>query len=241
MIKISPMAYLTAPNGTPLATDEEGYIKVHFIEPLPRIINQDGAVVRYDAGWIDSDRASILLDELKTYEPHAENAEGWIHGKYFVSERRTLQIADPGVRAYKFTGSTATEPEPFSNYPIISGLRDEIFTRLGVRCNFCLYNAYTPDAKLGWHSDSEEDMVPGSVIVSLSFGDVRRFRIRHKSTKKITDIYLNPGSILTMERKCQQVMDHCVWDINQKEMANIVHSLRINLTFRKMRPSDREN
>lgn len=228
------MAYSTAPNGLPLALDGSDYVKVDFIDSLPMLINRDGAQIRYDPNFIESDRAASLFTELKGYEGGAENAKGWIHGKYFVASRKTIQIADAGVRAYKFTGSTSLEPEPFSAYPIISELRDEIYNRLGIRCNFCLYIVYTSDAKLGWHSDSEADMVPGSTIVSLSFGDVRRFRIRHNATKEIEDVYLTSGSLLTMERKCQQVMEHCIWQLNGQD--KVEHGLRINLTFRKMLP-----
>lgn len=216
--------------------DSEGYVVIEEITLPPPIIEKDGAIVRYSPDFFDAEQAENLFNAIKSYEVDSTVAQGYMHGKYITTKRKTLQISDPGIRPYKFTFSTALETEPFTSYPVIDNLRDIIYDKLGVSTNFCLVNFYTPDAKLGWHSDSEKDMVEGSTIVSISLGDVRRFRLRHLKTKETTDLYLQHGSLLTMEKKCQQVMEHCIWDINQKERDSIVHNLRINLTFRKMRP-----
>lgn len=215
--------------------DKDGYVEVEeVILPSP-IINTDGAIVRYIPEFFDSNQATSLFNSIKKYSIDSTAAQGYMHGKYITTKRKTLQISDPGIRPYKFTFSTASQTEPFTKYPIIDALRDVIYDKLGMVTNFCLVNFYTPDAKLGWHSDDEKDMVSGSTIVSISLGDTRRFRLRHLETKEATDLYLSSGSLLTMEKRCQKVFEHCIWDINQKEKHTIVHNLRINLTFRKMK------
>lgn len=216
--------------------DEDGKYVLVFPVPLPKIVESDGAIIRYSPHYIPSSRATRIFQALRMYEKDAENAQGIApSGKPYISERRSIQISDPGVRAYNFNGVTATTTEPFNKYPEIDMLRTKIYEDIGVWCNFCLYNAYTPEAKLGWHGDSEKDMVEDSTVASLSFGDVRRFRIRRKDNHKIIkEIYLESGSLLTMEGKCQKIMDHSVWKMTQKEL--VVHGLRINLTFRIMKP-----
>ena len=219
-------------------TDAEGHFVLFFVTPLPKVIDVDGALVRYADHYIPEDEALTIFKKLRTHEDMARHATGYTpKGTPYVSDRKSIQISDPGIRAYKFNGSTAIATESFDNFPIVKKLRSRIYQDTGIWSNFCLYTAYTPEAKLGWHSDSETDMLEGSTIVSLSFGDVRRFRVRQKSDhSKVHDFYLKSGSLLTMEGTCQKIMDHCVWDITLKEEQSIVHGLRINLTFRSMKP-----
>lgn len=220
------------------ALDEDGYYKLVFVV-LPKIvINEDQAIVRYNPSYVPTKKALSLFNALQKYEGDAQNAQGRTPaGKPYVAERRTIQISDPGIRVYKFNGSTASVPENFETYPVIAKLREQLYQDTGVWTNFCLYNAYTPEAKLGWHSDNEKDVVADSVILSLSFGDVRRFRVRRiDDHKKVKDFYLKSGSLLTMEGKCQKVMQHSVWDLTKKELeTDVVHGRRINLTFRVLK------
>ena len=225
----------------PYQIDEEGKYELHFVVPLPKVMDYKGGIVRYQPHYFSEKEALKIFETLRKYEGDAEHARGITpKGEPYVSERRTIQVSDPGVRAYRFNGSTALETEKFEKYPELARLRLIAYYMTGQWCNFALYNAYTPEAKLGWHSDSEKDMVAGSTIVSYSFGDVRRFRVRSKENHNIVhDFYLESGSALTMEGECQQVTDHAVWDITKKELAtSVVHGLRINITLRLMRAID---
>jgi alkylated DNA repair dioxygenase AlkB len=225
----------------PFQVDEDGKYVLTFAVAFPKVIDSDGAIVRYAPHYIPPQKALEIFKRLKKYEGDADHAQGITPaGKPYIAERKTLQVSDVGVRAYKFNGATASETEPFSKYPEIQRLRTKVYEDTGDWCNFCLYNAYTPEAKLGWHSDSEKDMVEGSTIISLSFGDVRRFRIRRKDNHNIVkELYLESGSLLTMEGECQKIMDHSVWDMTKKELdTSVVHGLRINLTFRVMKPKE---
>ena len=218
--------------------DTEGNYQLVFCIPLPKVIDYNGAIGRYDPNFFSQREAALLFKFLRTYEKNAENATGITPaGKPYIAERRTLQISDPNVRAYKFNGSTAVETEKFDKYPVIDQIRWKVYYATGVWPNFCLYNAYTSTAKLGWHSDKEKDMVEGSTVISVSFGDTRRFRVRLKSNHEIVkEFYLSSGSMLTMEGEFQKLMDHSVWEMTKKELENgVEHDLRINLTFRVMK------
>lgn len=75
-------------------------------------------------------------------------------------------------------------------------------------------------------------------IASISLGAFRRFRVRDKKKKNIIgDYYLESGSLLTMEKNTpsKKCSEHTIWPMTKKELKNLDHDLRINLTFRVMR------
>ncbi len=159
-----------------------------------------------------------------------------MYGKEWLSERKTIQIGDAGVRVYKYTGSSATKVISWDKYPAIKRLRDKIYADTGYYFNFCLYNSYTPDAKLGWHGDGQKDMVEGEPVASISVGDKRRFRFRHTDTHEIAwDDYLESGSLLIMEMDTQKLLEHALWDIIKADEQYVIEGFRVNLTFRVMK------
>jgi len=81
---------------------------------------------------------------------------------------------------------------------------------------------------LGWHSDDEKSIVPGSSIASLSFGAGRKFSFRHKATRETVSIILENGSLLDMRGATQSHWHH------QLPKTRKVAEPRVNLTFRRM-------
>ena len=80
---------------------------------------------------------------------------------------------------------------------------------------------------VSWHSDDEEELGEFPIIGSLSFGDLRRFRLRNKQNKKLTHTYdLGNGSLLIMKGATQKLWEHEVPKTKKKVSG------RINLTFR---------
>lgn len=53
---------------------------------------------------------------------------------------------------------------------------------------------------VGWHSDREQNFGPDAIIASVSFGETRMIRLRHKFSKEIppVEIPLHHGSLLLM-------------------------------------------
>ena len=81
----------------------------------------------------------------------------------------------------------------------------------------------------GWHSDDEKELGRNPVIASISFGSLRKFKLRHKTmigdTTKL-DLELEHGSLLIMSGETQHFWKHCI--PKTKSMIKP----RINLTFR---------
>ncbi|CAK0793441.1 unnamed protein product, partial [Prorocentrum cordatum] len=102
--------------------------------------------------------------------------------------------------------------------------------------NCCNGNRYASgDESVGWHSDDEalfQAAAQDALIVSLSLGATRTFRVRLKDHAAEGDglvgaeVLLGDGDLCTMEGLCQKHYQHCV----PKEAS--VSEPRINLTWR---------
>jgi alkylated DNA repair dioxygenase AlkB len=87
---------------------------------------------------------------------------------------------------------------------------------------------------MGMHSDSEPELGENPMVVSLSLGATRRFRLRHRSKQRSgrdADLELPSGSLLVMSGTTQHYYRHGV----PKQRS--VSDPRINLTFRLLRGS----
>jgi alkylated DNA repair dioxygenase AlkB len=188
--------------------------------------NKLHTTIRYLPNVVDG---NAYFPQLKDLYVYSTPETGVMFGKKFVSSRHTLQIADKGVRLYKYNGSGAKQTYTFSEFRVIDELRDMLSTHYGVKFNFCLVNFYPEDASLSWHSDDEGDLLDKAPIYSMSFGCERRFYFRkirdHNDKIKMT---LGHGSLVTMEGDCQKMFEHCVPKMKCEGM-------RINLTFRQMK------
>ncbi len=219
---------------------------------MQTIINDEkGAKVRYKKLHSSTEANKICKNILKDVEKLSKPEKGIMYGKEYVSERKTVQIADPGIKPYKYKSAGSTKTYSWKISPTIKKEKELIEKELGIKFNFCLVNIYTPDAYLGYHSDDEKDMVENSTVGSLSFGAERDFLLKPKSRfsgspekrsqaskgsefKKsgdVTKILLENGSLVTMEGSCQQVYKHSI-----PKRAN-VSGIRVNLTFRQMLPN----
>lgn len=100
-----------------------------------------------------------------------------------------------------------------------------------IEFNCVLLNLYR-DGKdsVAWHSDREQNFGKDAIIASISFGETRMFRLRHKFRKDIdqVEIPLHHGSLLLMAGTTQSFWEHQV----PKTARDILP--RINLTFRQI-------
>ena len=83
---------------------------------------------------------------------------------------------------------------------------------------------------MGMHADQEPELGERPVIASLSLGATRRFQLRHRrgTAHGKLDFALTDGSLLVMRGDTQRDYRHGV----PKEP--LVHTPRINLTFRRV-------
>ena len=81
---------------------------------------------------------------------------------------------------------------------------------------------------MGWHSDDEPELGPDPLIASLSIGETRKFRMRHRNRKDLSAVawWLNPGSLFVMRGATQRHWQHEVPKTKRRVRP------RINLTFR---------
>jgi alkylated DNA repair dioxygenase AlkB len=113
--------------------------------------------------------------------------------------------------------------------PMLDMIKQRIELQTGVRFTSVLLNLYrTGQDSVSWHRDHEREYGVNPIIGSVSFGETRPFRIRHKFMKDVEqiEIPLNHGSFLLMAGPMQHFWEHQI-----PKTARDVKP-RINLTFR---------
>lgn len=114
--------------------------------------------------------------------------------------------------------------------PELLFIKEKVEKETEVKYNSVLLNLYR-DGKDGvsWHSDKVGTTKKNTYIASVTFGETRIFKIRHKFRKDIPqlDIPLYHGTLLLMGGEMQSFWEHQV----PKTAKNILP--RINLTFRQ--------
>ncbi|MBB5441205.1 alkylated DNA repair dioxygenase AlkB [Pedobacter sp. AK017] len=132
-------------------------------------------------------------------------------------------IPDPRLTAY-YGGENGY---PWT--PLLLEIKAAVEIVTEIHFDRVLLNLYR-DGKdsVAWHSDNLPADGKQHHIASVTFGDTRIFKVRHKSNKKISglDIPLTHGSLLLMGETMQEYYEHHI-----PKTARAVGP-RINLTFR---------
>lgn len=147
-----------------------------------------------------------------------------LHGKQVVMPRLIVWYGDVN-KDYKYSGSKF-HPLPWT--PELLEIKARVEPIAGIRFNSVLLNYYRDgNDSVAWHSDNERELGPQPLIGSVSFGQVRRFDIRHKQdhSRKYA-VKLENGSLLLMKGDLQQNWEHRI-----AKSATPMNA-RINLTFR---------
>ena len=140
------------------------------------------------------------------------------------------RIAFYGAHAYAYSG--VVHPAcPLT--PRLEALRGTVQEATGVSFNVVLLNLYRDGAdSMGWHSDDDYDPGRHPEVASVSFGAVRRFRLRRKDGGGTHAADLTPGGVLLMEGGSQVTWAHAV------PKTRRAVGPRVNLTFRHMAGSN---
>lgn len=123
----------------------------------------------------------------------------------------------------------ADQNGPDWTYDLLT-IRSRIEKETKLDFNSLLLNLYRNGKdSVGWHSDTENDTDKNPVIASVTFGDTRIFKLRHRFRKDIAqiEIPLHHGSFLLMAGTTNSFWQHQI----PKTAKNVLP--RINLTFRK--------
>ena len=191
--------------------------------PLPDL---PGATLHYAPRAIaDPDAWFARLRDEIAWERHRIR----LYGREVDSPRLSSWVGDADA-VYTYS-RTRFVPHPWT--PALGALRDAVSRWCGASFNSVLCNLYRSGAdSMGWHSDAEPELGPEPVIASLSFGAVRRFRLRHKRDASLSlDLPLAPGSLFVMAGTTQTHYRH-----DLPKTARVA-APRINLTFRAIAAS----
>jgi len=184
-----------------------------------QLLPYDGEV-RYHPDVFAVTEASEHLSALLNETPW-ESRNIVLFGREVAQPRLACWYGD---RPYTYSGLTL-EPRVFT--PRLGLLCEIASTYAGRSFNTVLANLYRDGRdSMGWHADDERELGCEPVIASLSFGAVRRFRFRHRESREVVEIALEPGSVLVMRGLTQ----HC-W-VHELPKTTKVTEPRVNLTFR---------
>jgi alkylated DNA repair dioxygenase AlkB len=146
----------------------------------------------------------------------------------WVQRRRPMYdkvVLDPRLTAY-YGGERGHEWTP-----LLVEIKEKVEAQCGISFNRVLLNYYRDgNDSVAWHSDTLPMDGVHHEIASVTFGEARSFKVRHKVDKNDkalqADIPLTHGSLLLMGNQMQYFYEHHV-PKTKKAVAP-----RINLTFR---------
>ncbi len=147
-------------------------------------------------------------------------------GKEIMQPRLMAWYGEPDA-VYTYSGTTFA-PNAFT--PSLLQIKTDIESFTESKFNSVLANLYrNGQDSMGWHSDDEPELGSNPIIASLSLGEERVFKLRHRKDKTLKmDVPLPHGSLLVMSGAMQQHWQHAL-----PKSARAM-SPRINFTFRQV-------
>ncbi len=183
----------------------------------------DGEVIVYPR-FFDFSESDRLFEQLNSSLKWRQDLIR-VFGREIRIPRLNAWYGDEG-KTYTYSGNSMC-PQKWT--PTLTLIKERIEKEIGLNFNSVLANLYR-DGKdsVSWHSDDEPELGINPVIASVSFGETRRFQLRHKSNKELerVEIPLTHGSLLIMKGTTQHYWKHQIPKTAKKIGA------RINLTFR---------
>jgi alkylated DNA repair dioxygenase AlkB len=192
----------------------------------PNLCPVDGELYLIKA-FYERDVADALFASL--YRTLAWQEESvLIFGKACKVPRLMCWYGDPGA-IYRYSG---VEHRPLPWTDELSAIKARIERFGGDGFNSVLANLYRDGRdSMGYHADNEKELGINPTIASLSLGDSRLFRLRHKKRRENLDIVLEHGDLLIMAGALQHHWVHALPKTRQAKNP------RINLTFRRILPT----
>ena len=170
--------------------------------------------------------------ELKLWEQFFQKDESDNYYKILLKEspwkQRTRKMYDrmiPDPRLAAWYGSESSDACPST----LLEIKERVEHECRIVFNSVLLNYYRDgNDSVAWHSDTLPSSGKHQPIASVTFGETRLFKVRHKTNKAFSQlsIPLTHGSLLLMGETMQYCYEHHVPKTSRKIGA------RINLTFR---------
>lgn len=188
---------------------------------LKNLLERDGEL--YYSPFFSSEESRIFFQTIKDETPWKQEPIK-IFGREVMQPRLTAWFGD---KSYTYSGITMM-PLPWTK--TLLKIKEKIEEFSGESFNTALLNFYrNQNDSMGWHRDDERELGKNPAIASISFGETRTFKMRHR---KMPDLKLSleveDGSFLLMKGASQHHWLHSVARTSKEKEA------RINITFRKV-------
>lgn len=147
-----------------------------------------------------------------------------VYGK-ICHQNRSIGFYSNSSIGYRYSGQIASS-QPLT--PLLQELLNFVNASFSANFNGILINKYEGgNDYIGAHSDDENGLDPNVGVVCLSYGTVRKFRIRRKSNKEIVcDVPTDPMQIIHMQGDFQKHFTHEI------PIERRVRGTRYSFTFR---------
>jgi alkylated DNA repair dioxygenase AlkB len=180
-------------------------------------------LMEYVPGFFNPQESSALMQTLKS-SVNWQQETIQMYGKLLNTPRLTAWYGD-NSKAYTFSGKKFN-PYPWTDE--LLAIKQKVDKACGITFNSVLLNLYrNGNDSVAWHADDEPELGTNPVIASVSFGQSRRFDVRHKQDHKLKySVELENGSLLIMKGELQHLWEH------QVPKSAKIFKERINLTFR---------
>ena len=179
--------------------------------------------ITYYPNFIENLQANVSFNHFRSTIPWQQD-DIKVFGKVYQQPRLTAMYGSVN-KSYSYS-NIVMRPRPFTQE--LMAIKKKLESVVAVDFNACLLNRYR-DGKdsNGWHSDDEKELGQNPIIASISLGQERPFKLRHKKNKALRHkIILENGSLLLMKGKTQHFWQH------QIPKTSKAIGERINLTFR---------
>ena len=188
---------------------------------MESIIIHDGELCFYQ-DFLTNEEAHSLFNDLLNHLAWTEESIN-MFGKSILVPRLVCWYGDK-TAIYRYSGISHT-PLPWTKS--LREIKSKVEAVTQQTFNSVLGNLYrNENDSMGWHSDNEKELGEDPFIASLSLGEERIFKLKHKTSKEQVKISLPSGSLVTMSGQFQHNWQHCV------PKSTIAKQPRINLTFR---------
>jgi alkylated DNA repair dioxygenase AlkB len=180
-------------------------------------------LIEYKPGFFTNEESTRLIPILKgTINWSQETIH--MYGKLLNTPRLTAWYGD-NSKTYAFSGK---KYEPYVWTKELLFIKARVDAACKITFNSVLLNLYrNGNDSVAWHADDEPELGINPLIASVSFGQPRRFDVRHKQDHKLKySIELENGSLLIMKGDLQHNWEH------QIPKSTKAIKERINLTFR---------
>ena len=192
-------------------------------ELIKEIYSLPDAEIKFYPNFFDKIESDLMFENLFN-EIKWRSDKIKLYGKEIDLPRKTAWYGEVG-KIYKYSGIQMS-PEPWT--PTLIKIKNEIEKVAKVEFNSVMMNLYRDGSDgISWHTDAEPELGKNPIIGSVSFGQSRRFMLRHRYDKTLkSEIELTHGSFLLMSGSTQHFWQHQIPKSSRKLGA------RINLTFR---------